>query len=67
MAWYRFPEPARQTDFVEFGLAIGFVCGHLKTWGIGITDIRLRTNKLAFDTSAPLTADQIAHLELEAG
>lgn len=67
MAWYRFTEPARQTDFVQFGLNIGVVCQHLVTWGIGIVDIRLRTNRLAFDTTAPIPADQLAHLGLEAG
>ena len=67
MAYYRFTEPARQASFVQFGLAIGDVCSHLVTWGIEINDIRLRGNKLAFDTTAPIPANELQHLGLEAG
>jgi hypothetical protein len=68
VAYYRFTQPARQSDYVEFGMAIGIVCEHLKALGISITDIRLRSNKLAFNTSVDLTQDLLTHLgSLEAG
>jgi hypothetical protein len=67
MAWYRFTEPARQSNYVQFGLAIGVVCDHLVSWSIGINSISVRGNKLAFDTTAAIAADQLPHLGLEAG
>lgn len=62
MAYYRFTQPVKQTDYVEFGLAIGLVCEHLKSLGVSITDIRLRSGKLAFNTSIDLTQELLDHL-----
>jgi hypothetical protein len=75
MAWYRFATPIKQSNFLDFGLSIGMVCEHLMAFPDAtqprghteILDIRLRAGKLAFDTSTPIPAEQIAHLGLEAG
>ena len=75
MAWYRFSEPTRQTNYIDFGLEIGVVCGHLKTipdagqprGHVEVLEIRVRSNKLTFDTSLALSPALLLHLGLEAG
>jgi hypothetical protein len=67
MAFYRFIEPVKQTNYIEFGLSIGQVCDHLKGMGIGITEFRVRTSRLTFNTTANIPAEQIPHLGLELG
>jgi hypothetical protein len=75
MAWYRFTDQIKQVNFVDFGLAIGAVAQHCKTYPDGtqprghieILDVRLRSGRIAFDTSSALPTDEVPHLGLEAG
>lgn len=64
---YRFSTPVRQSDLLEFGLAIGEVCEHMKAWGFVLSNIRLKGNRLTFTSSAAIPANEMAALLLEDG
>jgi hypothetical protein len=63
MAYYRFSEPVRQTNYVEFGISIGEWFSHFKSMGIGVTDVRLRGGKLCFNTTVDIPQDLLDHLD----
>lgn len=64
---YRFATPIRQTNYVDFGLAIGAVCEHLRAWGFTISSIRVKAGRLTITVDQTIPADNLAHLDLEAG
>lgn len=63
MAWYRFADPIKQTSFLEFGCQIGFVAEHCKNTvpRIDITDVRLRSGKIAFFTAIDIPQAMLDH------
>ena len=64
---YRFTDPVRQTNFVEFGLSIGQVCEHLKAWNFQITSIALKANRLTITVNNTIPAGELPHMGLQAG
>jgi hypothetical protein len=63
VAYYRFLESVKQTDYIEFGISIGEWFSHLKAMGIGVTDVRLRGGKLCFNTTAVIPQELLDHLD----
>lgn len=66
MPTYRFATQTRQTSLVEFGLAFGPVCEHLKAWGHTVTSINGAVGGIfTFTTVEAIPQRQLAHIDLQ--